>query len=222
MSVFSGVVTLYQIFGNRFFRFFFHNLSWLFVILGFFLTWHLLTPSIRAKLNSTDLRNNDLYLIFLTANAVLIVMVTSLRYFYKDTLLKFDKVHEIVNTVRDYILKLPEVSLSDEKRKHTEYFIENSREDFEFLQNPNESLGIFSLKAHITSIILIFLSTAWAVLDTPFNALSCDPSAPGFWSEHRFVIGYFLVALSLITITLHGVIYLLLLILRKYVSGSLK
>lgn len=223
VSVFSGVATLYQVFGNRWFRYSFHNLSLFLVVLSAFLTWLFLTPQTQLKLNVADIRKGELYLVILTANAVLVVIVTSLRYFYKDTLLKFDNVTEIVTTIRDFVMGLPNVASSDEKAKQAaEDFIENSREDFEFLQNPNASLEMFSSRAHIVSTILIFSSTAWAVLDAPFNAIAFDPSVPGVWAQHRIVIGYFLVALSFTTITLHGAIYFLLLLLRKYVGWSLR
>lgn len=140
----------------------------------------------------------NLNLAVMAANAILVVISTSMAYFYKDSFIPFDKSDEIHLRIKNVLLKkhgkADEVYIID--------FDEKNKEDLNFLRAVTHMIRSFSKRAHFLSLVLIFITTGWAIVDIPFSLFYSD-SCKG-------IMNIFVVSLEFLTFILlshYGVQY---------------
>lgn len=123
-----------------------------------------------------DLGNGmNLNLSVLAANAILIVLTTSIVYFYKESAFPFEKSDAIHNIIKESLLK--------KHGKADEIFIidfdAKNRDDLNFLRVPTNTVKDFSKLTHVYSLALIFITTGLAIIDIPVSAV-CSDGFKGF------------------------------------------
>lgn len=112
----------------------------------------------------------NLNLAVLAANAILVVLTTSIVLFYQDSLIPFDKSDAVHSKIKDGLLKkhgkADEVYIID--------FDAKNRDDLNFFRIPSNAIREFSKKAHVLTLILIFITTGLAILDIPLSTICSD------------------------------------------------
>lgn len=228
-SVFSDVVSKFSWFRNHRFRNFVATLPY--VVIGFvflFLEiWYLCTPASTIKNAIVKLEGSSGGMDFkesvLLGNAVLVVIVSAIFLLFKDSLLDFGKFKETVEHIEKTILAIINKNKSESslhvERGYPDMFVAESTDDFMALKLPNNTLGTFSKRTYQIAYMLIFLSTAWAILDFPLRVV---PTTANMWQEYRIILGLFLSSLAIMTIGIYGVLYIPVKLLRANVRESLQ
>ncbi len=186
--------------------------------------WYLCTPSCAIKSAIEKLEGSSGGIEFIHAvllgNAVLVVIVSAIFFLFKDSLLDFGDFEKIIEHIKETVLAMMGSEYSTHINKgYPDMFVAASKSDFMDLKLPNDTLGAFSKKTQQVAYVLIFLSTAWAILDFPLKVI---PRSENIWREYRLIVGLFLSSLTIITIGFYGMLYIPVKLLRGNVRESLQ
>jgi|GEM_PF-5269716 len=218
-SIFSGVVRKFGWFDYpkfvSFFKFLPFVIALIIIIILFIFCDFQRLNRIMAEFEKSGEHLLLFNIIILTGNAVLIVIVSSLYYFYRENLLKFENLDKIKEEIPRVINA---INQGTENQALKGDFTQNSFEDLQFLRGLNNAITRFSSNAHLLSAGLIFISSAWAVFDEPMCLLSLWSDC---WERYRLSIGISLIFLTFSNIFLHGIMFLIIIHIKYLIGKSL-
>jgi hypothetical protein len=225
-SAFADVVSKFSWFKNKKFRFFVVTLPYtvIGIVFAFLEVWYCRTPWCVIKSATKKMEGlsggMDFVNSVLLGNAVLVVIVSAIFFLFKDSLLDFGKLKDISEHIEQTVLDIVGSTINAHKEKgYPATFVAASKSDFMDLKLANNTLGAFSKRTYQLAYMLIFLSTAWAILDFPLKIIPRTASA---WNEERLILGMFLSSLTIITISVYGMLFIPIKLLRGNVRGSLQ
>jgi hypothetical protein len=209
VSIFSHLKTDYAQFHNeKYYKKYTNSSYWVLGISAIFLYGLLFLLWLFGIVTAAGMKkigdNQNLTLAILAANAILIVLTSSIAYFYKDSKIPFEK--------RDEILEKVKVLLVENHGKEQEMFVSDfnaiNKLDWAFLRKSSDATKDLSINTHISTLILIFLTTGLAIVSIPLCPLCSDRVVA--------VVNAQLVNLELLAFILLAFFGI------KYISGAMK
>jgi hypothetical protein len=148
------------------------------------------------NLKGIVLSNNDLNFASLSSNAICLVIISSVFYLYKDTLINIIPETDLTSLIQEIV---KQISKKDDD-VNVKDFIDKSKEDYQSISKHNRTTRIMHRNTYFIELGLVFFSTALCLLDYYWNATSTT------WKSCRFFYIIEFNFVLFVTMTYHSII----------------